>query len=129
MAITHRVRTDGVLFTEGSGVVTEMDFMSHLRSHVEDPELHAGMDEVLDLRGVTKVELSSDALRRIIAFEKHHLGPFRSARIAIVAPEDVQYGIGRMYQTLTEDTGTAVEVFRALRMAEDWLSQASTPAE
>lgn len=126
MPIRHRLRSDGVLLTEATGVVTESDLISHLRSHVEDPELRPGMDEIVDLRGVTELDLSTPALRRVILFEQQHLEPFRLARIAIVASTDLPFGLSRMYQSLTDQAGTEVSVHRTLEEAEIRLGAGGT---
>ena len=50
--------------------------------------------------------------------------------MAIVVNSDVEYGIARMYQLLTETIQTDTEIFRSVQEAIDWLDsrkQADSP--
>ena len=110
-----------MLITVASGTVTEHDLLDHLESHVEDPEIRPGMKEIVDLSEVTLLELPADSIRRLIDFELAHPEPFHEARMAIVAPHDLPYGLSRMYQILSDEAGAEVGVFRDRPEAERWL--------
>jgi hypothetical protein len=51
------------------------------------------------------------------------------SRLAIVAPRDELFGLGRMYEFLRGDSPVDVRVFRERKEAELWLGLSKDPAE
>ncbi len=97
-----------------SGTVTDEDFQDD-----KFPDLPPGTLELLDLSEATDARISNAEIRRIAEVDKAR--PNRVARMAILAEQDVGFGLARMYQTLTSDTPTEVEVFRRRDAAMTWL--------
>ena len=116
---------DGIhqrVLTHADGLVTFQDLSEHLDAEERDRGL--GLPELFDARGTTTnvtaeqvrmlVQRAADTLRRI------PLGP-----TAIVATDDVVFGMARMYAILTEQAGARVEVFRDVESANRWLQELS----
>lgn len=57
-------------------------------------------------------------LFQFVSSEKQSRGP---STIAIYAPKDTEFGLGRMYATLSESIYPKAMVFRELDKAENWL--------
>ena len=112
-----------IVFTRLFGVVTDDDFLSLTRFVVDSPEMRPGFSELCDLRDSTRVEISADALRRNLAMteplDRHPSR--RSARIAVVAPNDAAFGVARMYESMRADSPVGVRAFRDVDDARDWL--------
>src|ERR1700674_4197692 len=110
------------LLTHADGLVTFQDLSQHLDAEERDRGL--GLPELFDARGATTnvtaeqvrmlVQRAADTLRRI------PLGP-----TAIVATDDVVFGMARMYAIWTEEAGARVEVFRDVESANRWLQEVS----
>jgi hypothetical protein len=110
------------LLTRADGLVTYQDLSQHLDAEERDRGL--GLPELFDARGATTnltagqvhtlVQRAADTLRRT------PLGP-----TAIVATDDVVFGMGRMYAILTDQAGARVEVFRDVESANRWLEEVS----
>jgi hypothetical protein len=111
---------DGIVLTHAEGLVTFQDLSEHLDAEERDRGL--GLPELFDAREATTnvtaqqvrtlVQRAADTLRRI------PLGP-----TAIVATDDVVFGMARMYAILTEQVGGRVEVFRDVESAYRWLQE------
>ena len=114
---------DGIdqrVLTHADGLVTFQDLSQHLDAEERDRGL--GLHELFDARGATTnvtaeqvrmlVQRAADTLRRI------PLGP-----TAIVATDDVVFGMARMYAILTDEAGARVEVFRDVESANRWLRE------
>jgi len=43
------------------------------------------------------------------------------ARVAIVAPQDLMFGVSRMYEGMISNPGWSVGVFRTMNEAQNWL--------
>ena len=108
----HRLRASA------EGTVTLGDVLTHL----EQERLEAGLSrcELIDARGATpafspgEVRSIVEALRRLA--RESRLGP-----TAIVADNDIGYGLLRMLEMLVEDV-CAVRPFRRVEEAEQWLA-------
>ena len=110
------------LLTHADGLVTFQDLSQHLDAEERDRGL--GLPELFDARGAT-TNLTTEQVRTLVqrAADTHRripLGP-----TAIVATDDLVFGMALMYAILTEDAGARVEVFRDVESANRWLQEVS----
>jgi hypothetical protein len=106
-----------------SGVVTYADIESHVQ--IEEPHAEVTHSGLVDLRGCG-TDMSVDEVRAL-AYRIHTRWSHRyRGPTAIVADDDVMYGMARLFATLSEVTGNGIsppiEVFRDIEDAEQWLS-------
>ncbi|HKD50273.1 MAG TPA: hypothetical protein VKB90_05730 [Candidatus Acidoferrum sp.] len=86
---------------------------------MKDPDFDPSFGEIADLTEVTQVEVSGDDIREIA--QKNIFSPL--SRRAIVVPNDVIFGLARMYEILRELQGeSGIRVFRTLDEALDWVA-------
>ncbi len=79
---------------------------------------------LMDLTAASEPNFSADEIRQIANHKLRIENPDRiDGKTAIVAPEDLVYGLGRMFQSLSEMNKVPFEVriFRTMAEAEDWL--------
>ena len=73
-----------------------------------------------DVRGVDFREIDSELMRQLNSIRKQY--PQRgNARIALIAPTDLAYGMSRMYELLSADMPQTIMVFRTVEEGERWL--------
>ncbi len=102
--------------------LTDDDLRAHLQELRANPHFHNLMRELVDLRAVTKVSVSSAILNQSARWLLH--AP--EARRALVAPTDLLFGLSRMYQTNLSEVGASqVGVFRELLPALQWIGLSS----
>jgi hypothetical protein len=110
------------ILTQAEGLVTFADLSRHLDAEERDRGLE--LPELFDARGattnVTTQQVRTLVSRAAAALRRIPLGP-----TAIVATDDLVFGMARMYAILTEDAGARVEVFRDIESANRWLQEAS----
>jgi hypothetical protein len=91
----------------------------------------AGFDEIVDMSPVTEVEMNPpDRLRQLAELSSSADLPTLSSRMAIVAPTDLTFGLGRMYEAhraLQSRSTKDVGVFRSLAEAYAFLGVEGTP--
>ncbi len=109
----------GVVFSTFQGVVTKEDLWAQVHSFIEDPAFQPSFDHLIDTRGTTRIDVSSEdfgALAKHSAFNE-------MSRRAVVAEKDIMFGVARMYQQLREvrDKPDQVRVFRTMEEARHWL--------
>jgi hypothetical protein len=86
---------------------------SHIRNH---PGFHPDFRQLVDLSMATNISLRFPDLYHL----HQECDPFsKQARRAIVAIDAVPFGLGRMYQLITNSPN--LEVFRTLQEALEWL--------
>jgi hypothetical protein len=87
---------------------------------------------VWDLRCVSELNFSSEEVRDIASYQQRLESSTRiNGKTAIVASEDLIYGLGRMFQSFSEMSKVpfAVMIFRKMEEAEAWLSDDDTDDE
>jgi len=110
-----------LIHTRCVGEVTPAEVTAHFRTLAADPGVGGALDVLLDFRDLTTFP-SSDQVQSI-AYEIRNLLPKITWRhCAVVAPRDVTFGIGRMFEMLSEQYFRATMVFRQLAEAERWLA-------
>jgi hypothetical protein len=113
-----------VVFTTACGTVTAEDLFGYQREVWSRPDV-AGFDEVVDMSEVE--EIAEPSAKQIIALaELSAEMDVRStvSRFAIVAPQDLAFGLGRMYEAyrgLNRRSTKEVAVFRVRQDALAWL--------
>jgi hypothetical protein len=123
MPITHVIdRFRQGMVTIAEGLVTFADIMAHL--DVEAREHGLDLPELIDARFAT-TDITPNQVRQIVR-RVHDLvrqQPFGPT--AIVATDDVAFGMARMFSILAEGDGVAVGVFRDIQSASSWLKDIS----
>lgn len=111
----------------GEGEVTPRDLLDYLRRlHGLEAEVFS-YDEIVDLRNADVSGLHLDGLLDV-ADRCRNEGRFSpSAKLAIVAASDLQYGLSRVYQAHRAGDGRQISVFRDLHAAEAWVSEKPDP--
>jgi hypothetical protein len=112
--------------TAFAGVVDEAALLDAYRRVTAAPDFDPGLDDLLDLRGVERLDLGGAAVRRLAAYFDRPNLPNHHARLAIVAPQDYVFGLGRMYEVLRDGAPGQIRVFRGVAEAVAWLGVAPT---
>jgi len=114
----------------GQGTVTDEDIFAYQTTVWSRPEV-AGFDELVDMSAVEHIAVqSTERVRELAALSAKMDQPSTVSKFAIVAPQDIAYGLGRMYEAYRElDASTTkhVEVFRRLEDALAYLGLEALP--
>src|SRR5215472_5091609 len=99
----------GRLVTRADGVVTFHDINAHLDVEQRNGDLQR--PELVDASGAT-TDLTAEQVRRLVQRAADMLRDVQLGAMAIVANDDVVYGMARMYSILAESVGANAEAFR-----------------
>jgi hypothetical protein len=101
------------------GVLDLTLLIEHSESLKADPRFDPSFDQIADFSGVTDIRLSPDDVRHLAA---HSIFSAQSRRVAI-APSDLTFGMGRMFQSYIRLFGGAEHacIFRNRSEALEWL--------
>jgi hypothetical protein len=114
------------------GVLTDHDVFTYQREVWSRPDV-AGYDELIDMSKVERIEfVSTSRLRDLAELSAGMDAPSTATKLAIVAPRDLAFAIGRMYEAyrgLNARSTKQVCVFRTMNEAAAWLWPAEARAE
>jgi hypothetical protein len=121
MPITYRVdHPRRLVVATGTETVTPQDIFEYQRSAWSRPDV-AGYDELVDMTHAKRLEFgSADSARELASLSAKTDLPSGGEKFAIVAPGDLAFGLGRLYQTyrsLDKKSTKRVEVFRTMKEA------------
>jgi hypothetical protein len=102
-----------------SGVVNDAELLGSYGDLIERGEYDPSLNDLVDLRGVERLEVSTAAVRSLA--EMFSTGPEGGTRLALVAAKDDVFGMARMYEILRSDASEQIRVFRHRAEAEAWL--------
>ena len=122
MPMTYSIDTPkSIVRATGSGILTDEDVMAHRQALTSDPAFNQKLREISDIRQVTDFQVTPAGVRIMVANDVKMTAMGGMHKLAIVAEENVAYGMSRMYQTLGEPNIRSVGVFRNYEEAEEWL--------
>ncbi len=118
MPVSYRIdRSLGLIFTTPQGVFTGQDMLTHVQRLSEDPDFDPSYNQLVDLRAITDFAISAAELRMITVYRLYN----EKSRRAIVADEDITFGMARMYEVFREDAPEEIKLFRDMADARRWL--------
>ncbi len=113
-----------MIFATAGTVVTDQDWLwlhSALRSFADDG---LAFDQLMDFRRVEDCRLSPHVVR----LSARGPASMPDSRQAFVAPDNLTYGMCRMYEILSARRTLKIEVFRDVHRAHEWLGLAYVPS-
>ena len=80
-----------------------------------------------DLTHAQLGDISSEDVKQIATVPRQSLEPRTEGKTAIVAPDDLAFGLSRMYQnaSMTEALPFQIKIFREYEEARQWLTEDS----
>lgn len=130
MPINYRIDYQRrVVVACGYGVLTTAEVFDYQRAVWSQPEI-AGFDELVDMTHVASIDLpSAQRIQDLASMSARMDRPDTMSRFAIVAPGDLEFGLGRMLQVYRNaDTRSTkrIGVFRSMPEALAFLQLADT---
>jgi hypothetical protein len=125
MPIEYRIDHDRrIVFATGRGTMTDADVFGYQQA-VWSQAAVAGYHELMDMTHVESIaEPSAERVRDLASLAAEMDPAGIASKFAIVAPQDVAFGLGRMFETYRESnprSNKEVAVFRSMPAALKWL--------
>lgn len=95
---------------------------AYFREAVSRPEWKPTISCLLDFRELDLARLSSDELKVLAGFFDTNREGIADSFIAIIVTRSVEFGVARMWATLSEDVGMHQRVFYSLEEGRTWLA-------
>lgn len=125
MPVAYRIDHEArVVVTACHGVLADDEVFGHQEEVWSRSEV-AGYDELVDMTAVTHIALPSiERVQDLATLSVRMDDKYSRSRFAIVAPTDIAFGLGRMFQALREmdrSSTKQVGVFRTMQEALNFL--------
>ena len=123
MPITCRFIPDHSLavFTH-VGDVSDEEFFTSYHQYLADPAFDKSGNLLIDLRTTTSTLRGTDALRKMADYMRGKLADVHTRpKVAVLAPNDLSFGLARMYEVFSDSIEWEFTVFRALDAALAWI--------
>ena len=125
MPVTWRLDESGLLHVTGTGTVTDEEYLeAHRGFMAATADMPGPRRSIADWGGVTSMRISTDAIRTsagVTTDEMRNRGG--GHRIALVAGTPVVFGMCRMWQALTSESGVECTVAHTREEALAWLER------
>jgi len=122
--------TDGGVITTYSGKVTDEEYQQCLKEKIllgekimppENPEtLRYSISDCAD---VTDFDVSVDTIKHAARLSKEVMEINEAVLMAVVAPNNHEFGMGRLWQAYVGSQGEKAKIFRTKEEANNWIAQ------
>jgi len=109
----------------GRGIVTEEEWVDALKKHLtqDKDKFRQYRYSLSDYTETTKLEVSTQKIKLIAEYGKRAAIGNPEAIVAVVANQDLIYGLTRMSKTLIGEIGWEIMIFRSREDAEAWIKK------
>ena len=123
MPILHTINEKiGVVVSSWVGKISGSEILPSYKQLYESDLWKPGLNEIVDLRDADMSSVSSEILSDLAAMvEGYTKGKCQGFKTAVIAPEDLPFGISRIYEAHSYDSPENAKVFRDLNKAFEWL--------
>lgn len=90
-----------LVLSTASGVFSRADAVGHMQKLLKDPDFDPSYSQIADFTQVTEIELTTQDVHELAESAVFSA----QSRRAFIVPNDVAYGLGRMFGMLRENQG------------------------
>lgn len=121
--ITYRIKSElNTVFTVYEGQVGIEDLIQQTQLVQADPKFKRNMNSLVDLtRAIPESDIDLEKVNQYKEFIESMQKIRGTCKWAIVAPDDLVFGLSRMFEMLTGNLDIQAKVFRSDREAREWL--------
>jgi len=104
-----------------AGPVGEKEILEAFDAAVEHPKYKPGMPRLWDFRRADLSSLDTAAVAALAEYPMRFPKGICDVRVAFVVAGQLEYGLTRMFQAMSEDERTDIGIFYSTEEAESWL--------
>lgn len=121
---THYVDMGKGIHKIGYGVVTSAEILSSAVQRSLDEERnrnHLVKYALIDFSKMTELQATTDTVKKLVEVNRKTAQYLPGSFVAIVAPDDLVFGMSRMWAGFAEELGWTANVFHDRESALEWL--------
>ena len=122
MPLKYKIFSDlKIVYVRGTGKVTADEIMTTGAKIFANSKWINGFNILLDYREISELGVKSEDIENIVDQDKRNEYLFDQSKCAIVADNDLVFGLSRMWEAYSEDTKIKAMVFRNIEDSLRWL--------
>jgi len=121
---------DGGIIVTFSGKLTEKEYQQCLKERVllskviqSSKKAGAFRYSISDCANVTDFDVSVDSIKHDANVANAVMADNETVLMAVVAPSDHEFGLGRLWQAYIGSSGERANIFRTKEEANNWIAQ------
>ena len=104
------------------GNITDSDLLSSYKDLYANEKFKPGFHEIADLRKAQLNDVTSDGMSLLVEMMQRYLTEkCDDFKTAVIAPDNISFGMSRVYKSMSYNSPENVEVFRELNEALKWI--------
>lgn len=122
--MTVRIEIDvakGIAYIKIYGCIYESDIRQAFNSVISNSEYKKGMCRLWDLSEADLSTIDNASLESLAKISTDYSPEFDKTKVAVVAPQDLEFGMMRVYERISERQDYLFSPFRTMEEAENWL--------
>lgn len=125
MPMTYTIdREAGVVRLRCWGVLSNDEMLDCVERMHADPARASGMPSLVDCREIEDMRVTPAGMQAAANIEQVLADPAQEPwAIAVIAPQDEVFWLGRLYEALRAGSPATVRVFRSADDADDWMQR------
>lgn len=127
--ITYQ-ESDGGIITTYSGVVTDEEFMQCLNEKfligerfLSNRKIKSYRYSISDCTDVIDLDISVDSVKNSASRSKAAMAINDTGLMAVVAPNDLEFGMSRLWQAYVGSQDERVKLFKTREEADTWIAE------
>lgn len=122
MPIEHRIAHGQYILFNVTGVATGAEIMrANQWLYTEFPDSDLARFQIWDFSTATQIVVDVEKIQAMAGQDKQAAQALSQLVVACVAPDDLIYGLSRMWQAFADDEAIDAHVFRDSKSAEVWM--------
>lgn len=116
--------TDGGVLTNYYGIVTDSDIINSMKERFSsDDRISSYRYAITDCSDVERFDVSPEAMKESAEVSKKVSLINKNIVVVAIMPTDLEFGMGRMWQAYSYETGWKAEIVRTKDEADIWLKE------
>jgi hypothetical protein len=112
----------GLFISSWLGTISDADLIPAYERLFATEGWKPGFNEIADVREADMAGVTSKGMRQLAMMVESYLrGRCEGFKTAVVAHEDLPFGMARIYAALSDQSPESVRVFRDLKAALEWI--------
>lgn len=127
MAVTYKIHPDlHLVCVTYSGEVTPDQYLASFDAYLKDPDFAPDLRILMNMTAATGFDIDFKSMFNLVLHQiPYYADRPKGTRAAIIAPDDLSFGIGRMYQSVSDgQLPSNLAVYRTAEEAFDFLGLA-----
>jgi hypothetical protein len=113
-------REKDILYVHVKSPASVIDFQNTLTQIVHSKEYAPDVNTLWDFRELNFVEMDPESLKEMVAIKKS-TPQRKGTKRALLIPNDLAFGMTKMYESMARDLPDHIMIFRSFENAELWL--------